>query len=102
MTTLLIMVAIPLAVLFIARCYAAAHSNTSQTVAEALVRWLCILAWFTSACAEGAVKTLMHYRERRWSNVEQPICERYRPWEEVEQPQQIEPSLVAQLERWDG
>jgi hypothetical protein len=105
MTTLLIMVAVPLAVLFVALLYSAAHSNPTKTVAEALVRWLTILGWFATALAEGADEALHQYRERRWGPDEQPGCERYRPWPaqlaEPEDPKQIQRvPLLAQLKAW--
>ena len=105
--TMLLFLAAPIVLLFIARLYAAAHSNPTKTTAEALVRWPYILAWFMGALAAGADYSLTHYRRRRWADNTQPECEGYRPWPvpKPEEPRAIAPSMsiVARVKRaWAG
>ena len=98
----LLFLAAPVVVLFAARLYASAHSNPSQTTAEALVRWLYTIAWFAGSLAAGADWALNHYRKRRWDPDRQPGCESNRPWPAVAEeskPAKHVP-LFEQLKAW--
>ena len=99
---LILFLAAPLLVLFIARVYAAKHSNPSQTTAEALVRWCYIAAWFMGSIAAGADWALNSYRKRRWAPAAQPLCESKRPWVERPKPVKAPLSIAGMLERWEG
>jgi hypothetical protein len=69
----------PAVVLAGAFFYARLVSTPSQTVAEALVRWLYLLARWMQAIANGADSALIAYREHMATERVLPGSETYRP-----------------------
>lgn len=81
-TILSIILAVPLVLLAAAFFYARLVTTPSQSIAEALVRWLFLLARWTQALACGADSSVIAYREHMATEKVQPGCERCR-WEEA-------------------
>lgn len=70
------LLAVPFAICGTAFFYARLVSTPSQSIAEALVRWLYLAARWTQAVAQAADSAVIAYREHLGTTQVEPHCER--------------------------
>jgi hypothetical protein len=98
MTILLILVAIPPALLAAAFFYARLVNTPSRTISESIIRWMCLLERWIGALARSADSAVVCYREHVATERISICAERFRPW-------QIEPPVSIAMEttrRWEA
>jgi hypothetical protein len=97
MTTLLIMVAVPLAILAAAFFYARLVNTPSQTIPESIIRWLFLLERWIGALARATDSATVCYRERMATERINICAETFRPW--LDRPVS---TAVESLRRWEA